>query len=120
MMRAWIHAEQLAIEHVRNRRERVPVLGMNMGERPPDAPPGQSGANVRIVEHVKRIVIIDKLMAKSLAEHHPRDRDQKNADAEQRPARVFGAHCWQFKTASTFFQMESCFVRLAVLQQRLT
>jgi len=119
-MRAWIHAEQLAIEHVRNRRERVPVLGMNMGERPPDAPPGRSGAHVRIVEHVKRIVIIDKLMAKSLAEHRPRDRNQKNADAEQRPARVFGAHRWQFRTPSMFLQMESCFVRLAVLQQGLT
>jgi len=120
MMRAWIHAEQLAIEHVRNRRERVPVLGMNVGERPQDASPGQARAHVRVVEHVKRIVIIDKLMAKSLAEHRPRDRNQKTADAEQRPARVFGAHRWQFRTASTFFQMESCFVRLAVLQQRLT
>src|SRR5438477_7934013 len=117
MMRAWIHAEQLAIEHVRNRRERVPVLGMNMGERPPDAPPGRSGAHVRIVEHVKRIVIIDKLMAKSLAEHRPRDRNQKNADAEQRPARVFGAHRWQFRTPSCFISMAYCLVLLAVLQQ---
>ena len=119
-MRAWIHAEQLAIEHVQNRRERVPVLGMNVGECPPDAPPRQSGANVRVVEHVKRIVIIDKLVAKSLAEHRPRDRNQKNADAEQRPARVFGAHRWQFRTPSMFLQMNLRLVRLAVLQQGLT
>src|SRR5438552_19125752 len=98
----------------------MPVLGMNVVERPQDASPGQSRAHVRVVEHVKRIVMIDKLMAKSLAEHRPRDRQQKNADAEQGPRRLFDTNHSQFRTASTFFQMESCFVRLAVLQQRLT
>ena len=82
MMRAWIHAEQLTIEHVRNRRERVPVLRMNVRERPRNAPPRQSRAHMRVVEHVKRIVIIDELVANSLAEHRPCDRDQKNADAD--------------------------------------
>ena len=62
MVRAWIHSEQLAIEHVRNRRERMPVLRMNMGKRPLDASPGQASAHVRIVEHVKRIVVINELV----------------------------------------------------------
>jgi len=96
-MRAWIHAEQLAIEHVRNRRERVPVLRMNVRERPRNAPPRQARAHVRVVEHIKRIVIIDELMANSLAERRPCDRDQKNADADQGPARLFGIHHSQFK-----------------------
>jgi len=82
MMRAWIQAEQLAIEHVRHRRERMPVLGMNMGEGPLDSGPRQPRAHVRIVEHVKRIVVINELVTECLPEHRPRKRDQKNTDAD--------------------------------------
>jgi hypothetical protein len=32
---------------------------------------------------------------------------------------LFGAHVSQFKTASMFFQMDLCLIRLAILQQRL-
>ena len=92
MMGAWIQAEQLAIEHVRDGRERMPVLRMNMGERPPDAAPGQACAHMHVVEHVKRIVVVNELMPKCLAENRPGERNQKNADAEQRPARVLFAH----------------------------
>ena len=81
MVRAWIHSKELAIDHVRNCRERMPVLGMNVGERPCDAAPRQSCAHVRIVEHVKRVVVINELVMERLAEHRPRQRDQKKTDA---------------------------------------
>lgn len=82
MMRAWIQAEQLAIEHVRDRRQRMPVLGMHMGERPPNPAPAQPRADVRVIKHVKRIVVIDELMLKRLPKNRPRQRDQKNANTE--------------------------------------
>ena len=95
-MRAWIQPKELAIEHVRDRGEGMPVLGMNMRERPRDATPAQSRTHVRVIEHVKRIVIINELVMERLSEHRPRDRDQKEADAEQRPARLFDPHHRQF------------------------
>ena len=82
VVRARIHSEQLAVEHVRDRRQRMPVLRMDMRERPDNPAPGQARAHVRVVEHVKRIVIIDELMAERLSKHRPRDRDQNDNDAE--------------------------------------
>ena len=81
MLCARIQAEHLAIEHVRNRSERMPVLGMHVRERPRDSVPAEPRSHVRVVVNVKRIVIVDELMMKSLAEDRPRNRDQKNSDA---------------------------------------
>jgi hypothetical protein len=81
MVRAGIQAEQLSIEHVRNRSEGMPVLGMHVRERPRDSVPAEPRSHVRVVVNVKRIVIVDELMMKSLAEDRPRNRDQKNSDA---------------------------------------
>ena len=81
VMRARVHAEQLTIEHVRHRCERVPVLGMNMSESPRDPAPRQPCSHVRVVEHVKRIVVINELVIARLTKHRPRQCDQKNANA---------------------------------------
>jgi len=81
MLRTRVHPEDLAIEHMRNRSKRMPVLGMDMRERPTNPVPAQSRAHVWVVVDVKRIVIVDELMMKSLAEDRPRNRDQKNSDA---------------------------------------
>jgi len=82
MMRAWIHPEQLAIEHVRDRGQRMPVLRVDVRERPDDAAPGKARAHVRVVEHVERIIVIDELMVECLPEHRPDDRDQNDNDSE--------------------------------------
>ena len=82
MMRARIHAEHLAVEHVRNGRKRMPVLGMHMGEGPPNPSRGQPRPHMRVLEHVKRIVIINELVPAGLGEHGPRKPDQKNTDAD--------------------------------------
>src|ERR1700736_2832723 len=119
MVRAWIHSKQLAIEHVRNRRERMPVLGMNMSEGPLDPSPRQARAHVRVVEHVKRIVVINELVTACLSKYRPRKRDQKNTDANKRPARLVDAHRPQFNDDSRFFQMNLRFIGLAVLKKRL-
>ena len=85
MMPAGPEAEQLTIHHVRNRRERMPVLRMNVRERPSNAVPAQAGANVRVLDHVSRVVIIDELKAKRLTEDRPGDRKDKNADSCNQP-----------------------------------
>ena len=118
-MGAWIYSKQLAIEHVRNRRERMPVLGVNMGEGPLDPWPRQAAAHVRIVEHVKRIVVINELVTAGLTKHRPRDGDQKNADPDKLPARLVDAHVPQYNDDSGLFQMNLRLIRLAVLQKRL-
>ncbi len=74
-MRARIHPEKLAIQHVRHGRKGMPVLGMNVGEGPSDPLPAQPCPNVRIVVNIKWIVIVDELMAERLPENGPRDRD---------------------------------------------
>src|SRR5690348_1462483 len=82
MLGTGLHAEKLAIEHVRDRRQRMPVLGMDVGECPLDSTPSQSGANVRIVVNVERIVVVDELMMKRLSKHGPNDRDEKNSNGQ--------------------------------------
>src|SRR6516164_1239691 len=102
MMGTRIHTEQLTIEHVRDRGQRMPVLGMNVGKRPADTVPGQASTHMRIVEHVKRIVIINELMPKRLSEHRPRDHEQKDDDPEQCPARWFGVEDLGLQSAHRF------------------
>src|SRR3981081_1962149 len=119
MVRAWIHAEQLAIQHVRNRRKRMPVLGMNMSEGPLDSAPRQARAHMCVVDHVKRIIIINELITACLSKDRPRQRDQKNANANKLPARLFDAHRRQFNDDSRFFQMNLRFIGLAILKKRL-
>ena len=80
MMRTGIDPEELTIEHVRNRRERMPVLRMNVGKCPSDSVPAQSGANMRVVVNIKRIVVVDELMARGLGKHAPGNRNQKRDD----------------------------------------
>ena len=80
MMRARPYSKKLTIEHVRHRRERMPVLRMNVRERPDDVGPTQPASNVRIIQHVEWIVVVDELKSRRLREHGPRDRDQSRAN----------------------------------------
>ncbi len=82
VMRAGIHTEQLAIEHMGHGGKRMPVLRMHVGERPDNAVPIQTGEHVHVVCDVERIVVVDELMMKRLSKHGPRQRDQSGADGE--------------------------------------
>ena len=82
MMRARSHAEQLAIEHVRHRREWMPVVGMNVGERPDHVLPIEPGLNPRIVAYVNGVVVIHEVVPERLPENHKRDRDQREANRD--------------------------------------
>ena len=75
VMRAGIETEELAIKHVRDGRERVPVLRMHMRKRPLHALRRHAAANVRILQNVKRIVVINEAVMARLAEDEPDKRD---------------------------------------------
>jgi hypothetical protein len=53
----------------------MPIMGMDVGERPSNALPAQSGTNVVIFADVNRVVEVDEFMADRLAENRPRNRD---------------------------------------------
>ena len=67
---------------MRDRRERVPVLRMHVGERPDRAIPTQTRDDVRVICDVTRIIEVDELMANRLPKHGPRQRHYSGADAE--------------------------------------
>src|SRR5207244_2512343 len=74
--------EELAIKHVRDRRERMPIVGMHVRECPQNVLPRQSCLNLRVLAHVNPVVVIDEAMAKRLPKNRERDRHQGNADCE--------------------------------------
>ena len=82
MMRTRLQTEKLTIQHVRHGRERMPIMGMDVGERPSNALPAQSGTNVVIFADVNRVVEVDEVMADRLAENRPRNRDQRGTNRE--------------------------------------
>ena len=82
MMRTWFSAERLPVQHVRHRRERIPVVRMHVRERPNDARPIQTRMDRRVLAHVNRIVVIHKIVSKRLTEHGKRDRNQGEADRD--------------------------------------
>src|SRR6266481_4917446 len=69
----------------------MPVLGMHVRERPGDAVPAQSRAHMRVVEHVKGIVVVDELVVNGLPENRPRYRKQENGDPQDCHARIVHA-----------------------------
>ena len=75
MMRTRLHTEELAIHHVRHRRQRMPIVGMDVGKGPSNPVPAQAGADLVIFADVSRIIEIDEFVAERLTENRPRNRD---------------------------------------------
>ena len=62
MVSGWIQMEELAIEHVGEPGERMPVALVIAGERPLDRLPIETIANVSVVRYVAIVVVVDKRM----------------------------------------------------------
>ena len=75
MMRPRLQPEKLTIQHVRHGRERVPIIGMDVGERPNNTAPVQSRPNVVVFADVDRIIEVEEPVADRLAENRPGNRD---------------------------------------------
>ena len=68
MMCAGIQTEKLAIDHVRNRRQWMPVLRMNVSKCPGDTAPVQPGPDIRVLENVTTIVVVNEIEVPGLEE----------------------------------------------------
>jgi hypothetical protein len=55
---AGVHAEHLAVEHVRQHRDRVPVAGALLRECPDDVGGLKAGRDVRILRDVDAVVVV--------------------------------------------------------------
>ena|SRR5207248_355696 len=75
MMRPRFQTKKLAIEHVRHRRQWMPVLGMNVSKRPQNRMPVQSRLNVFVFENVNPVVVIHEVMTERLSKNGKRDPD---------------------------------------------
>jgi len=72
MVSSRLQPIQLAVEHVGNRRQRVPVHGMNMSECPGNAAETEAACYVCVFINVTRIIVVNEVMPKGLAKNNPR------------------------------------------------
>ena len=77
MMSAGLEPKELAIEHVGNRRQRMPVPRVAVPERPNDSGQGEAAGYDRVFIDVDVIVEVNEFVTKRLPENEPRDCDQK-------------------------------------------
>jgi len=75
MMSAGIEPKELAIEHVGNRRQRMPVSRVAVRERPNNSGQREAAGYDRAFIDVNVIVEINEFMTKRLPENQPRDCD---------------------------------------------
>ena len=83
---------QLAVKHMRNRRQRMPVLGMNMAKRPGDTGQAEPASYFRIFVDVGLFIVVHEFVPERLAKNNPRNCREKNADADSQPAAVRFRH----------------------------
>ena len=79
MMPPGIQSEELAIEHVRQRGQRIPLAEWPLGESPPDPLAGQPRGDVRIWIDKAVVVVIERKVAERLAVDQPDRQEQKTA-----------------------------------------
>src|SRR5437870_2234465 len=84
VMTAGFEPEQLAVEHVRNRRERMPVPRMRMGKRGEYAVYRKASGDGGVLIHVQVIVEIDEIVPQSLTKNQPGDCNQSETDIKRR------------------------------------
>lgn len=76
------HSPELAIEHVREPRHRMPVRSVAQMKRPPNIFPRQPAADVGVVDDVIRIVDVGEFEVSRLPIDRERDRGQCQANQQ--------------------------------------
>jgi len=72
--------EELAVEHVRNPGQRMPVGGVTRSQSPAHALARQARLDVRVVEHVGRVIVVHKPIARRGPEDREHRQRQEQAD----------------------------------------
>ena len=73
MMTPWLEPVQLAIQHVRDRRERVPVGVVNMGKGPLNIAWTETANDPWVGVNVRTIIVVYEAVVQRLAKHDPGD-----------------------------------------------
>ena len=81
MMQAWLHAEQLAVEHVRQGGDGMPVGGVKMRKGPSDIGKAQPTGHATRAINVIVIIVTDPIEVRGLPENDP-DQGGKGEDDE--------------------------------------
>ena len=66
----------------------MPVLGMNVAKRPSNARQVKPACYFRIFIDVVLIIVVNEVMTEGLTKDHPRNRRERNADADRWPAAI--------------------------------
>jgi hypothetical protein len=76
---------QLAVEHVCDCRQRMPVFGVNVIECPNDVRDVNAASDSSVLIDVARIVVVNEIVPDCLTKNGPRKHCQSNADADGLP-----------------------------------
>ena len=82
VMAAGAEPPQMAVQHVRYGRQRMPVVGVLPAKCADDAMNRQSTGDARIRINVGIVIEVDEVVADSLAKHQPRNGDQENTNPQ--------------------------------------
>ena len=82
---ACLQSVQLAVQHVCDCRQRMPVFGMNMSECPSDVRDVNAARDSGVLIDVARIVVVNEIVPECLTKNRPRKSCQSNADADSFP-----------------------------------
>ena len=80
MMAPGVESVELAVKHMRDRGEGVPVSRVNMGEGPLNTAWGETVDDSWIGVNVRTIVVVHELVVQRLAECDPDNAGEQNAD----------------------------------------
>ncbi len=98
MVRARAQPEELAVQHVRQPRERVPVAGVAGGEGPGEPRASEAGAHVGVAAHVVGVVVAHEAVAGHLRVHRECGDGEEHGDSALRP---HGGHSSRLPPASS-------------------
>ena len=82
MMASCFNAVQLAVQHVRDGGQRMPVHGMNMGERPGSTADTEPAGYFCIFIDITRIIIVNEVVPEGLAKYKPHEYHERKADTD--------------------------------------
>src|ERR1035437_2209509 len=99
-----VQTKYLAVQHVRQPGERVPVAHFRAAKGPLHARPGEASAHVAVVGDIEVVIVIDEVIAQSREEHPEHDQEQQNAQAQLKSPMGAGTTasrwgCWRVRPA---------------------
>ena len=84
VMSTGVQSEQLAIEHMRNTRQRVPVSRMKMGKNSNHAVEREALDDARIFININVVIEIDEIVPECSPKDQPDDCNQTERDGKRR------------------------------------